>query len=172
MTSHPEFPQESHEEEINRLQEELFHFASQWRRTQPSSGEDAPLHLEIIEKYQEVFHQLIQLGWDWDNLAVEEMIPTALMPDVYYDTLSEEFLFHHEIMREVRWWHQKIGRPTLAIHTFDRAYTRLLDLGFNPESILPPQNSRESHVIWYGIPLSPEKYYERHPEKVRPRLSY
>lgn len=152
-------------ETLHQLYRELANLAGTWRSTQPSDGTDAPIHAEIVEQYHKKFQELIDLGWDWQalNIDVENMLPDALMPDLYYDTLNKEQLMD-ALLTQVRWWHMKIARPTMATYSFDRAYKKLLDLGLDPESVLPRQNDKESSVIWYGIPLSPEGFYKRNPE--------
>lgn len=154
-------------ETMFRLYGELGQAAARWRGTQPSDSSDADLSLDVVAEYHQIFQKLVEMGWDWRGIDVDCMLPDALMPDVVYETHSPAELMQM-LLRGVRWWHQKISRPTLEIYSFDKAYGRLLDLGIDPESQLPPQNSRESNVIWFGIPLSPEKYYERHPERTRP----
>jgi hypothetical protein len=149
-------------EELLELYRQLSYHAGHWRGTQPTDTTDAPLHEEIVEQYRKTFQELVDLGWDWHNIDVENMLPDALMPDVYYNTLSKEQL-RDTLLTQVRWWHDKTARPTITIFSFDKAYRRLLHLGTDPETILPRQNAKESSPIWHGIPLSPEGFYERNP---------
>lgn len=158
-----EFRGNKHEKELEEAYDELFRLAGRWRGTQPSDGADAPIHEEIVQEYHRVFQKMVELGWDWQSIDVYAQLPTALMPEMVYQLLGVDQLMT-ELLTQVRWWHMKISRPTLAIHTFDMAYSRLLELGVDPESILPRQSKKESSVIWYGIPVSPEGFYARNPE--------
>ena len=163
-----EFEGHKNKKELEKLYEKLQNACGRWRRTQQSGGSDAPLHLEIVEAYHRVFLDMVELGWDWERIDYQVMLPTALMPDIVYETLTTKDLMW-QLLGTVRWHHQRIGRPTLELYSFDKAYSRSLDLGFNPESILMPQSEGVSSAAWYDTPFSPEAYFDRHPERLAQR---
>lgn len=123
---------------VSVLEDQLRGIVARWNRVHRTARKPEKLQ-SIASEYAALTARMLEQGWDWNEADLEPTtlaISHAFMPDSFYNRLDVSELFS-DIDYAVKMIHTE-GISTLDIHSYNRAYARLLEMGY-PEDDLVAQ---------------------------------